>query len=73
MLNHYDPAHEEEANCLSGALLVPREALLHLLGRGYDQARAANHFVVTIDLLKMRVNLTGIGRQLANRRRYRSA
>lgn len=73
MLNHYDPAHEEEANCLSGALLVPREALLHFLGNGYDQAQAASHFVVTKDLLKMRANLTGVGRQLANRRRYRSA
>ena len=73
MLNHYDPVHEEEANCLSGALLVPRDALLHFLARGHDHEWAASHFVVTKDLLKMRVNLTGVGRQLANRRRSGSA
>jgi Zn-dependent peptidase ImmA (M78 family) len=73
MLNVYDNTHEEEANCLSGTLLVPRDALLHLLGEGYDHVRAAAHFVVTVDVIKMRVNKTGVGKQLASRRPYRSA
>jgi len=69
MLSHYDRVQEEEADCLSGTLLVPRAALLHVLASGYDHARAAAHFVVTQDLLKMRINLTGVQRQLASRRR----
>lgn len=72
MLNNYDRMHEEEAICFSGTLLVPRDALLHLLSNGYDHARAAAHFVVTKDLIQMRVNRTGIAKQLANRRRYRA-
>lgn len=73
MLNVYDPLHEEEANCLSGALLVPRDGLLHVLANGYDHAQAAEHFAVTTELLKMRVNLTGVSKQLAHRRRFKSA
>jgi IrrE N-terminal-like domain len=69
MLGHYDTVQEEEANCLSGALLVPREALLHVLSNGYDHARAAAYFVVARDLLRMRINLTGVQRQIAGRRR----
>lgn len=72
MLTLYDKTHEEEANCLSGALLVPREALLHFLGEGYEHSRAAAHFMVTIELLRMRLNRTGVGKQLAGRRRYGS-
>jgi Zn-dependent peptidase ImmA (M78 family) len=69
LLSEYNPVHEEEADCLSGTLLVPRDALLDLLGRGVDHARAAAHFVVTKDLLRMRINLTGVSKQLANRSR----
>jgi hypothetical protein len=69
MLSVYDPLQEEEADCLSGTLLVPRDALLHVLELGYDHGRAAAHFVVTKDLLTMRINLTGVARQLANRQR----
>jgi hypothetical protein len=68
MLNHYNLVHEEEADCLAGALLVPREALLHVLGNGNSPQSAAKYFGVTSDLLRMRANLTGINRQLANRR-----
>jgi Zn-dependent peptidase ImmA (M78 family) len=70
LLSEYDRVQEEEANCLSGTLLVPRDALLSLLTQGYDHARIAAHFVVTKDVLQMRINLTGVGKQLANRRRY---
>jgi hypothetical protein len=68
MLNHYNLAHEEEADCLAGALLVPREALLHILGNGDSHQAAAKYFGVTLDLLRMRINLTGVGKQLGNRR-----
>lgn len=72
MLNHYDPVQEEEATCLSGTLLVPRDSLLSVLSGGFSREQAAAHFVVTTDLLQMRVNKTGVERQLSSRRRYRS-
>jgi Zn-dependent peptidase ImmA (M78 family) len=73
LLSEYDPVQEEEADCLSGTLLVPRDALLDLLGRGVNHGRAAAHFVVTRDLLRMRINLTGVSKQLANRNRTGAA
>jgi hypothetical protein len=69
LLSEYDRVQEEEANCLSGTLLVPRDALLNFLSLGRDHTCIAAHFVVTRDLLQMRINLTGVGKQLANRRR----
>ncbi|RWQ69329.1 MAG: ImmA/IrrE family metallo-endopeptidase [Mesorhizobium sp.] len=69
LLSEYDRVQEEEANCFSGTLLVPRDALLHVLGQGADFVSAARHFEVTRDLLQMRVNLTGVERQLTARRR----
>lgn len=73
LLSEYDRVQEEEANCLSGTLLVPRDALLSFLTQGHDHARIAAHFAVTRDMLQMRINLTGVGKQLANRNRYSRA
>jgi IrrE N-terminal-like domain len=70
LLSEYDRVQEEEADCLSGTLLVPRDALLAFLAKGHDHARVAAHFVVTRDVLQMRINLTGVGKQLVNRRRF---
>ncbi|MET4388529.1 hypothetical protein ABIB73_004292 [Bradyrhizobium sp. F1.4.3] len=72
LLSEYDRVQEEEANCLSGTLLVPREALLHFLTLEYDHARIARHFAVSRDVLLMRFNLTGVGKQLASRKRSSS-
>ena len=68
LLSEYDRLQEEEANCLSGTLIVPRDALLSFLAQGHDHARVAAHFGVTKEVLQMRINLTGVGKQLANRR-----
>jgi hypothetical protein len=68
MMAEYNPTQEEEAICLAGALLVPRAALLAVLDKGHSDARAAEHFGVTTDVLHMRRNLTAVGVQLARRR-----
>jgi Zn-dependent peptidase ImmA (M78 family) len=68
MLADYNKMHEEEANCLAGTLLVPRVALLWALDRGFDNQRAAGYFGVTIDMLQMRRNLTGVDLQRSRRR-----
>jgi hypothetical protein len=70
LLSEYDRLQEEEADCLSGTLLVPRDALLNFLTLGHDNARVAAYFAVTKEVLQMRINLTGVGRQLTSRRRY---
>jgi Zn-dependent peptidase ImmA (M78 family) len=72
LLSEYDRTQEEEANCLAAALLVPRDALLNLLTLGHDYPRIAAHFAVSKDVLQMRINLTGVGKQLANRRLSRA-
>ena len=59
--------NEEEANCLSATLLIPRAALLHFLALRWDDERIAAHFGVSMDLLRMRKNLTGVERQLGPR------
>jgi hypothetical protein len=64
VMNHYNPTHEEEAGCLSSTLLVPREALLHFISRGCNDEQLADHFAVSLDLLRMRKNVTGVTRQL---------
>ena len=70
-MNYYDQTHEEEASCLSSTLLVPREGLPDLLSRGNTYAQMADHFGVSMDLLRMRKNITGVTRQL--RRSYTGA
>ena len=64
VMNHYNLTHEEEANCLSSTLLVPREGLLHLLSLRWNDERIATHFAISMDLLRMRKNVTGVARQL---------
>lgn len=71
MMNFYNPAHEEEATCLAGALLVPRAGLLRLLSTGQSEDQIAGHFEVSGDLVRMRKNVTGVARQLRSRRRGR--
>lgn len=64
VMNEYNRVHEEEANCLSATLLVPREGLLHLLSLRWSDDQIAAHFGISMDLLRMRKNLTGVERQL---------
>ncbi len=65
MMNEYNAVHEEEANCLSSTLLLPREALLQAVRRGLSDSAMAQHFGVSPQLLKMRRNITGVDRQMA--------
>ncbi len=67
MMTHYNKIHEEEADCLAGTLLVPREALMQLLDQGFDDAELSKYFIVTMDLIKMRRNRTGVDIQRSRR------
>lgn len=68
MMAHYNPTNEAEADCLSGTLLVPRDALIQLIDQGYDNEKLSGHFAVTVDLIQMRRNMTGVDIQRSRRR-----
>lgn len=69
IMNEYNRLHEDEANCLAGTILVPREALLNVVRQGMSDQQAAAHFGVSLSLLRMRRNTTGINKQLAHTHR----
>lgn len=66
---HWDEREETEADWLAAALLVPREGALRWMARGGDLEGGAEHFGVSVDLFRWRVNHTGVRRQLAYARR----
>jgi IrrE N-terminal-like domain len=68
MMSEYDLIHEEEADWFAGAILVPRDALLDVENRGLSADIAAKHFGVSVDLLQMRRNRTGVDIQFSRRR-----
>lgn len=63
MLKSYDKIYEEEADWLSGCLLLPREALVDIKRRGVDFAEAAEMYGVSLRMLNYRMSMTGVNRQ----------
>ena len=68
VMNEYNADHEEEANCLAGTLLIPREALLHVIRLDMTDSAMTTYFGVSGALLRMRRNVTGVDKQLAHSR-----
>lgn len=64
-LSSYDKRQEDEADWLAASLLLPREGLLGVHKRKRAVEDLAEHFGVSSELVRMRINMTGIGRQLA--------
>lgn len=67
LLSSYDKVQEEEADWLSGCLLLPRDALIAIRRRGLDDKSAASEYGVSQRMLAYRVNRTGINLQFAGR------
>ncbi|WP_211254885.1 ImmA/IrrE family metallo-endopeptidase [Nevskia soli] len=63
LVHEYDKAQEEEADWLSGCLLLPREALISIKRRGLDLPDAALAFGVSQRMLTYRLAMTGVNRQ----------
>ncbi len=72
-LRSYDEEKEEEANWLSGSLLLPRPALLQFARSGKSDDSVKREFRVSQALLTYRRNVTGVNRQNASARRNRSS
>lgn len=56
---------EDEATWLSGALLVPEEAALLIVRRGWSLAQAAAEYGVTAKMAQFRINVTGARKRVA--------
>ena len=54
----WDKEAEAEANWLSGALLVPEEAAIHIVKRGWSNRVAAARYGVTPKMIQYRINVT---------------
>lgn len=63
-MRSFDQKQEDEANCLSWALLLPREALFSARKRRMKSAHIATAFGVTTTLVDFRLKMTGIDLQL---------
>jgi hypothetical protein len=67
ILDTYDRTQEEEANWLSGSLLVPRDGLLTVLARNPCSDSASAYFCVSKQMLTWRRQITGVDVQLSRR------
>ena len=63
-----DSVVEAEANWLSGALLVPEEAALHIVRDGWSLDKAAEKFGVTPQMVRYRINMTGARKRVERMR-----
>lgn len=54
----WDKEAEAEADWLSGALLVPEEAAIHIVRRGWSKREAAVRYGVTPKMIQYRLNVT---------------
>lgn len=67
LVSSYDKTQEEEADWLAGALLLPRVALLKIGQEGIDYAKHTAQYMVSDDMLRMRLDRTGVSLQLRRR------
>lgn len=58
------PDQEEEATSLGGTLLLPRPLLLSAVRKGLREAEIAEHYGVTTEMARFRLNKTGVLRQV---------
>lgn len=64
ILSSFDRNKEDEANWLSGSLLLPREALLHIRRRKLGDEEACETYGCSKDMLNYRLRVTGVEIQL---------
>ena len=68
LVSEYSEDDEEEANWLSGALLLPRDALKHYRGKNWSPARIMALFGVSQDMYNWRIRMTGVEVQMRRAR-----
>ncbi len=65
---HWDQEMEDEADWLSSVLLVPEEAALFIVRRGWSIAEAATKYGVSGEMIQWRVNATGARKRVQRMR-----
>lgn len=65
----WDANEEGEANWLGGCILVPRDSAAWVVARSMSVTDAADHFGVSEQLMRMRINMTGVAKIAARRRK----
>jgi len=64
LLSTYNRAQEDEANWLSGALLLPRDALFNIRKKQLTNQTACRSYGCSQDMLTFRFRVTGVDLQL---------
>lgn len=62
-LREYDVVKEKEAEWLGGCLQLPRNGLSWALRKGMNHTDIAEHFKASGDMVRFRINMTGLKRQ----------
>lgn len=70
-LRGYNAAAEEEANWLSAALLLPREALVRISSQRISTKTVCLDYGVSEQMFRFRMNVTGVNSQFLHRHRVR--
>jgi Zn-dependent peptidase ImmA (M78 family) len=70
-MRSYDQKHEDEANWLAWALLLPRDGILVCKRRKMSALQTATHFGVTETLVNFRIRMTGVEAQVKALQRHR--
>jgi len=65
MLNTYNKDQEDEANWLTGCLLLPRDAVMLIRRQNMHSQSAARRYGVSLEMLRYRLNVTGVNFQLS--------
>jgi len=63
-MRHFDEQQEEEAKCLGACLQITRPGLLWGFKRNMSVEDIASHFSASFDMVKYRINSTGVKAQL---------
>ena len=66
----FDRTREEEANWLSGCLLIPRPALISVLENRIEPEAACKKYFVSDEMLNCRMDVTGVRLQMKRRKRH---
>lgn len=67
-MRDYDPQQEEEAIYLGSTLQITREGLLWALKNGMEIKEIAEHYNASTPMVQLRINSTGVKKQLSNSR-----
>ena len=66
-LRGFNKTSEDEADWLSGTLLLPRDALVHIRNTRMADSKAGETYFVSKRLLDYRMRMTGVDREFSRR------